>query len=175
MNMRYSLALPVGLALACTACFSTPERPATLTFSKFAPSGYGYELTFESDTDFFASYWVRDRRPVVGRFLSCSLDDDTDFSVGHELSRFLRGNIESNGPRGTNQLTTFTYKVWLDFRETKNGGTTEQGLSRATVNKLLAGRSNIPCRVVMTIYLSKPYYSKTMQVPVTALLDKVNR
>ncbi|MDR3445869.1 MULTISPECIES: hypothetical protein [unclassified Dyella] len=174
MKIRYKLVLPVFMILACTACYSTPEPPATLTFTSFAPKRYSYELTFDSDTDFFAPYWVRGRRPVVGRFLTCSLDDDTDFSVKHTLRRFMMGNVDYGEPKAVGQQTAFTYKVLLDFEETNNGGTTSEHLNAVTVNELLAGRSTIPCKVVMTIFWSKPYYSKTMQVPVKALLDAAN-
>ena len=175
MKILYSLMLPTFLALACTACFSASEPPATLIFTGFVLKGYNYELTFDSDTDFFASYWKRDRGTVVTRFLNCSLDDDADFSVDHVLTRFMSGRIEPNEQKALSNTPTFTYKVLLDFQETNNGGNSDQHLNAATVNELLVGRSTIPCKVVMTIYWSKPYYSKTMQVPVKALLDVVNK
>ncbi|PMQ04392.1 hypothetical protein DyAD56_15430 [Dyella sp. AD56] len=173
MKTRYSLVLPILLTLACTACFSTPEPPAELTFTGISPKGYSYELTFDSDTDFFAPYWVRGRRPVVTRFLKCSLDDDADFSVDHVLLRFMRGSIEEAEQKAPSNTSLFKFKVLLNFQETDSGGSGSKNLHAATVSRLLAGRSTIPCKVVMTIYLAKPYYSKTMRVPVKALLDAV--
>ncbi|MDR3445866.1 MULTISPECIES: hypothetical protein [unclassified Dyella] len=174
MKIRYSFVLPILLSLVCTACFSTPEPPAELTFIGFAPKGYNYELTFNSGTDFFAHYWERERRPVVTRFLKCSLDGDTDFSVDHVLLHYMRGSIEPEEERMASDAAQFTYRVLLNFQQTDSNGSSTQDLDAAAIKELLAGRSTIPCKVVMTIFWSKPYYSKTMQVPVKALLDAVN-
>jgi hypothetical protein len=161
------------MALSCAACFSTPEPPALLQFVSFTKKTYGYDFEFTSDTDFFATYWVRGRRPVVVRWLVCSLDDDTNFAVDHTLKRFMRGSIEPVLRHAVDQRLKFSYTTHLNFSVTNDQGTSDDDLSSQEVNRLLADRTTIPCKVVMTIYLSKPYYSKTMHVPAKALLDAV--
>ncbi|WP_233202495.1 MULTISPECIES: hypothetical protein [unclassified Dyella] len=166
--------LPILLALACTACFSTPEPPASLGFERFTQKKYEYyEFVFKSNVDFFSTYWVKEGRPVIRRMLVCSLDGDTDFSVEHTLQRFMRGEIESIGRAAEGKQTQYNYAALVNFSETLDGGRSDNHLSGDAINQLLADRSTVPCKVIMTIYLSKPYYSKTMQVPAKALLDAV--
>lgn len=176
MNTRVKRLLFLPLLLSCVGCVKhLQEQPAALNFVRFERVAYAYKLTFDSDKAFLAASYT-DKLPVVGHWLICSLDDDADFSIEHAfaLRRFMRGDIESADQAGKGQ-PLFTYSPELNFRETRDGGSSDHALSKTEVNSLLAGRSSIPCKAVMTIVGYAPYYSMTMRVPTKALLDEVNR
>lgn len=169
--LRRVLMLP--LLACCMACSAGGGPAAAIDFVRFAQAGDNYTLTFASETDFFAPSWQEGGRSVVGRSLVCSLDDDADFSVDHAMPRYLRGNVDPLGHAGT--PARFTYAATVNFRETRDEGTSDSLIGNAEVNRLLAGRATVPCKVVVILLPGKPYYSKTMQVPVAALLAEVNR
>ncbi len=112
----------------------------------------------------------------------CSLDDDINFSNDHVQPRTLYGSIGPDTVRVASdpqkgQSISISYTVDVDFQETKDNGTSTRYLTPAEIDKLLANRTGIPCKIVRTFYFSttRTYYSKTMQVPVKALLDEVNK
>jgi hypothetical protein len=187
MIFRFSKAPLLLLTLACAACCRPPARPADLSFVRFTKEAGGqgnyYEMTFTSNIDFYSSVWAAGgKRAPMTPTLVCSLDDDANFSVKHVLRRTLAGYIESSSHGPMRHSTLFTYTVEVDFTESvvdKNNEyrASENYLTPSTVTHLLAGRASIPCKVVRTFYfsLTSPYYSKTMYVPVKALLDAVNK
>ncbi|RUL75408.1 hypothetical protein [Dyella choica] len=169
--------LPIPLMLSCAGCVKhLQEPPAAVSFVRFEKTSYTYKLTFNSKAGFLAASYT-DKLPVVGHWLICSLDGDTDFSIDHAFSlrRFMRGITDSADHVGKGQQSLFAYSSELTFSETLDGGTSDHALSKTDVNSLLAGRSSIPCKVIMTITGYAPYYSMTMQVPAKVLLDEVNR
>ena len=46
----------------------------------------------------------------------------------------------------------------------------DEMLTNAELTAALEGKRTIPCIVRMTIYLSQPYYTKPMQIPVQRIL-----
>ena len=177
MNDRVNRLLLLPLMLVCAGCVQQLQAPpAAVSFVRFERTGYAYKLTFVSNKGFLAAPYT-DKLPVVGHWLICSLDEDTDFSIDHAFSlrRFMRGVTESADQAGKGRQPPFVYSTELNFSETLDGGASDRALSKADVDSLLAGRSSIPCKVVMTIDGYRPYYSMIMQVPTAALLDEVNR
>lgn len=169
--LRRVLMLP--LLACCMACSAGSAPAAAIDFVRFAQAGDNYTLTFASDTDFFAPSWQEGGRSVVGRSLVCSLGDDADFSVDHAMPRYMRGNVDPLGRAGT--PARFTYAATVNFKETRDGGTSDSFIGNADVNRLLAGRTVVPCKMVVILLPGKPYYSKTMPVPVAALLAEIDR
>ena len=174
---RVNRLLLLPLMLVCAGCVQQlQESPAAVSFVRFERMGYAYKLTFVSDKGFLAAPYA-DKLPVVGHWLICSLVDDTDFSVDHAFSlrRFMRGSTVSADQAGKGRQPPFAYSTELNFSETLDGGASDHALSKTEVDGLLADRSSIPCKVVMTITGYRPYYSMIMQVPTAALLDEVDR
>ncbi|MGN6085741.1 hypothetical protein [Trinickia sp.] len=165
------------LSLACMGCVAhLQEPPAAMSFVRFEKTSDAYKLTFNSNADFLAVPYT-DKLPVVGHWLICSLDDDTDFSIDHAFSlrRFMRGITDSAARAGNGQQSSFDYSAELNFKETLNGGASDRVLRKTEIDSLLAGRADILCKVVMTIFGYAPYYSLTMQVPAKALLNEVDK
>lgn len=174
---RVKRLLLMPLMLSCAGCVKhLQEPPASLNFVRFEKTSHAYRLTFHANAGFLAASYT-DQLPVVGHWLICSLDADTDFSIDHAFSlrRFMRGITEAADQAGAAQPSSFTYSSELTFSETLDQGASDHALSKTDVNTLLAGRSSIPCKVIMTLTGYAPYYSMTMQVPVKALLDEANR
>ena len=165
------------LSLACMGCVAhLQEPPAAVSFVRFEKTSDAYKLTFNSNADFLAAPYT-DTLPVVGHWLIWSLDDDTDFSIDHAfaLRRFMRGITDPADRARNGPQSSFAYSAVLNFSETLDGGSSDRVMSRAEVDSLLAGRADISCKVVMTIFGYAPYYSMTMQVPAKALLNEVDR
>lgn len=174
-RMKWLSLLP--LWFNCAGCVThLQEPPAAVTFVRFEKTRDAYKLTFESNADFLAASYT-DKLPVVGHWLICSLDSDTDFSIDHAFSlrRFMRGLTASADHAGSGPRSSFVYSAELTFSETLDGGASDHRLSKTAVDSLLAGRSGISCKVVMTIAGYAPYYSMTMRVPAKALLDEIDR
>ena len=59
--------------------------------------------------------------------------------------------------------------------EVSNGGGSRRDLSTTELNHLLSNQQHIPCKVVVTAYGYKPYYSNTLYIPVADLLRQINK
>ena len=40
--------------------------------------------------------------------------------------------------------------------------------------KILAGKNAVPCKVVMTVYMERPYYSAAMLIPVQDIFKQIS-
>ena len=174
----------------CSACMPHSKPAANIEFygvtSKeriFPPLQEGGEptklreftISFTSDIEMLELFKKEDGdNPLVWARLVCTLDDDTNFSVKHNLRRYARGEVELTKIGGKVQDDDYLYAFKLNFYE-ENDGEGRSSLKNKELNRLLSGRHGIPCKVVMTVYLSAPYYSNTMYVPVKDLLREVNR
>jgi hypothetical protein len=180
MTPRLNRIAALLLVMSGAACSKPPEPPADLTFVSFTREGGDqgdhYDLTFMSSIDFYSPDWTAGKRAAMTPRLICTLDDDADFSTKHTLRYSLDGYIQSPGQKSADHEGQFPYTSRVHFRETLNEGQDDQYLRTPELNRLLANRSTIPCKVTRTFYfsLTTSYYSKTMYVPVKALLDAVN-
>ena len=169
------------LAMSGAACSKPPEPPADLTFVSFTKNGVDqgdhYDLTLMSSIDFYSPAWTAGKRTALTPRLICSLDDDTNFSTKHALRYSLDGYLEPQGQKSADHEVQFPYTSRVHFRGALNEGEDVHYLRAQEINRLLANRSTIPCKVTRAFYfsLTTSYYSKTMYVPVKVLLDEVNR
>lgn len=167
MNWRAGIGILLLATLSTTSCAADDRPPAALEFKSFDRTPDGYRVRFVSDVDLSR----REDEMRVGEWLVCELDGDTDFSVQHRISQFARGDIAPDrGDAADGGGGGWTYRADIDFYQTLDQGTSEQYLESDEVRKLLARRQVIACRVVMTIYLGQPYYSRTMQMPVREIV-----
>lgn len=73
------------------------------------------------------------------------------------------------------QTGTFSYLTRAFMVETSSDRSSERNLSVAELNHLLSKKQQIPCKVVVTAYGYKPYYSNTLHIPVADLLREINK
>jgi hypothetical protein len=188
--MNFNPALLGFVLLSCTSCAAPPFPPADLDFVQFVKKDkWQHMLTFTSNIDFLAADWKSDNRSPVTPRLQCSLDDDTDFSIKHTMQNVLEGSLEPRDPgfkmstiheTAANDPARFSYTLRVNFISAKIEDSHRIGddpLLPPEINRLLANRTSIPCKIVMPFYFSftSTYYSKIMDVPVKALLDEVNK
>jgi hypothetical protein len=158
--IRGVLVLSIVLATA-PAC--SQNRPvANLKFVEASNGVNHIKFRYQSDTDFDSLVDPTGKRKVVTRRLRCALEEDQDFSVEHVIERYGDGQVIKEGVFGQ---AAIDYMTPVYFFETFNKDTTRKYISGEDLKMFLGRREKIPCKVVMTIYLSRPYYSATMWIP----------
>lgn len=165
------------LLVALADCTSSSKPPANLNFSSIEKSSLGYAIEFYSDMDIESLFSTERTRKIVARSLVCALENDHDFSVEHNIERAFRGGVELQGSELRGTKKQYRYLSEGNFFYSFNNGSQQAPLEKDEVIKLLAEKSVIECRIVMTIYFSKPYFSGSMMIPardVVALL-KISR
>ncbi|WP_236177228.1 MULTISPECIES: hypothetical protein [Pseudomonas] len=171
----YKFILCVFLA-ACSGCAKDHAKPpATLSFISVGRESGSllYDIRYESDIDVLDLFGRGERVGMVSGTLNCALADDVDFSVGKAIQFSAVGLVDSDKGRG--ESAGFSYLTNAFLVETSSNRSSQRQLSAAELNQLLSGKQQIPCKVVVTAYGYKPYYSNTMNLPVADLLREVNK
>jgi hypothetical protein len=124
-------------------------------------------LNYKSDVNFESMFDAGSMRKIVTKRLLCALSEDQNFSVGHVIQEYGEGEVL----RGKNPgAAIFGYVSPVYFFYTDDNDTTRNYIEGSTLRVLLRQRKKIPCKVVMTVYLSSPYYSAVMWVPNSEIL-----
>lgn len=110
---------------------------------------------------------------MASGMFECGLSDDQDFSIKKFMRFTAFGVIEPE--KDVSSKVGFSYLTHTFMSELSNGGGSRRDLSVAELNHLLANKQQIPCKVVITAYGYKPYYSNTMNIPVADLLREINK
>ncbi|WP_238344750.1 hypothetical protein [Pseudomonas sp. SWRI81] len=168
--------LAVLLIIFCASCakdHSVP--PANLNFLSVEKEGNSslYAVYYGSDVDLLNLFNRGKRVGAASTMLECALGDDQDFSITNRLRYSAYGVIDedaSNKARGR-----FNYVTSAFLRQTPDNGSTQDNLSVPELNALLSQRKSVPCKVVVTAYGYKPYYSNTMNIPTADLLREINK
>lgn len=172
--MMYRLLICALLAL-CSGCAKDPVKPpANLGFaSVHREKILTYDIRYQSDVDVLNLFDRGEGEGMASGMLICALADDQDFSVGKAIQFSAVGLIESekSGIGGTG----FSYLTRSFMVETSSNRSSRRNLSAPELNHLLANKQQIPCKVVVTAYGYKPYYSNTMNIPVADLLREINK
>jgi len=132
-----------------------------------------YTIHYSSNINVMDLYGRGIGEGVASTKLLCALDNDNDFSVEHTLERSAYGLIYQDSPQTTGKKFNFLTKAFLS--ETLNLGQSRRDLSISELNRLLSNRETIPCKVVITAYGFKPYYSNSMLLPTADLLREINK
>ncbi|MEG0066447.1 MAG: hypothetical protein RR740_17790 [Pseudomonas sp.] len=170
----YKLFLCVVLAI-CSGCAKDHlQPPANLIFvSVERERSLLYVIRYQSDVDVRDLFGRGERQGMISGTLRCALADDHDFSVGKAIRFSAIGLIRSEKNQANE--TKFSYLTPAFITETSDNRSSERDLSVAEMNQLLSNKQQIPCKVVVTAYGYKPYYSNTMHIPVADLLREINK
>lgn len=158
-----------------SGCSSVKKPIAQISFLGIHKVEQQYQIEFKSNIDLDLLYSETDGEKVVSRRLVCSLGDDVNLSVGLSLEEFFRGNVGVASIDLNSQGTAFRYQSVGNFYVSRDQGASKQVINDAELIRVLGLRATIPCRVSMTIYLEKPYYSSTMQIPTASIAAEANR
>lgn len=164
------------LVAACSSCAKDHNKlAADLKFLSVEREGALslYDIRFSSDMNIQDLYGRGEGVGQASTMLVCALERDDDFSVDHTIERSAYGLIEKKSSGNT--AGEFSYVSSAFLSETLNKGTSRRNLSADELNAMLLSKKNIPCKVVVTAYGYKPYYSKTMSIPSADLLREVNK
>ncbi|QBF26946.1 hypothetical protein EXN22_15075 [Pseudomonas tructae] len=164
-------ACALGAALSLGGC-SHGIDSMPLEFSSFTYNNGSYYLRFRSDEEIVSLFERHTGDGQIGEWLTCALGDDQDFTVGHAMKYNLAGGVDFEG---ISEIKGYNYVVWARFNKTPKSRNNNDDLLKPAIQRLLAGKSTIPCKLSITAFAYQAYYSKTMQVPVAQLLAEVAR
>ncbi|KAE9646992.1 hypothetical protein EJA71_08420 [Pseudomonas sp. PB106] len=170
----FRLFLCVALAV-CSGCAKDHlQPPANLRYvSVDRSSVLLYVIKYQSDVDVLDLFGRGERQGMASGTLRCALADDHDFSVGKAIQFSAVGLVDSE--KRENGSSEYSFSTSTFITETSSDRSSERDLSTTELNHLLANKQQIPCKVVVTAYGYKPYYSNTMNVPVADLLREINK
>lgn len=160
MIMRTVFLLCMCVVAGCT--FKQSKPPANLQFSKIERVGNAplYDLHFSSDIDILGPY-----KSLIGVGLLCALEDDTDFSEGHQMKRFMSGGV-SDDASGSH----LDFVSPVVFSESVANGNSERHLTPAEIRKLLVDKKQLPCKFFASATMIDTYFSNVMYVPVESIV-----
>lgn len=155
----------LALVFGCTS-----DRPSSnIVFVGVESLEGNLLISFESNVQFVDLFSEnRHQRPILSEFV-CSLDADGNLAFEHRLERSAKGSIEPVGARAPGGPYRFQSAVQF-WRAPKDGMDSDVMMTNAELANALEGKQTIPCIVRMTIYLSQPYYTNPMHVPVQQIL-----
>lgn len=159
--------------LLCTACAKIASiPPADLTLSSFetGPNNL-YTITFTSNIDLLNAFNTYENANQLTPMLTCSLDNDLDFSVDHSINVKAEGRVTSKSESKIN----YTFLADLVFYHTNVDGTQLDQNSYDVIKPLIAAQTSIPCKVRITAYGYKAYYTKTLLIPSTLMMDQMSK
>ncbi|UEB94166.1 hypothetical protein LIS66_17450 [Pseudomonas sp. HN2] len=159
----------------CSGCAKDHVMPAAhLKFmSVEREQSVLYVIRYQSDVDILDLFGLGEREGMISGMLKCALADDQDFSVGKGIRFSSYGLIRSEKTKS--ESAKFSYFTRAFMSETSSDQSSERHLSVAELNNLLSNKTQIPCKVVITAYGYKPYYSNTMNIPTADLLREINK
>lgn len=173
MSLRKILA-SLLIALSCSACMKDHHQPIANLAYLHAEADAGrvsFNLFFASDIDLDEVYSHLDGSGKIGQSLRCSLGREPVFAMDHVIPLFGSGTVERAGQ----EQGRFLYRSSLHFAETTDEGRSERFIDQQRFIEALAGRSTVPCKVVMTAYGYRAYFSNTLMLPAGELLPLLPR
>jgi len=164
--IRLALTLMTSLLAGCT-----DGRPqANLQFLNIEKTRDYVEIRFKSDMNLDKIFKDNKNQRPVHSELICSLNADANLDFDHRLTNFANGTLtEFSETTGRNK---YNFKASLLFwRAAADDSGSDTILADEEVINLLIQTKEIPCLYRMTIYLSKPYYTKKIIVPSKDIID----
>jgi len=162
------------LFVICSGCAKDHVwPPANLSYVSVERDRSLYVIRYQSNIDVLDLFGRGERVGMASGMLHCALAEDQDFSVGKAIRFSAFGLISPDKRDGA--PAGYSYLTHAFISETSSNRSSERYLSVAEINQLLSGKQQIPCKVVVTAYGYKPYYSNTMNLPVADLLREGNK
>ncbi|WP_447798155.1 hypothetical protein [Pseudomonas moraviensis] len=163
------------LLIVCSGCAKDHSKPsANLSFvSVKREKTLLYDIRYQSDVDVLNLFDKGQGKGMIAGFLTCALGDDHDFSIEKAMQFSAVGLIESDGePLNGGK---FSYLTSAFLVETSSSRSSERHLSTTELNNLLSDKSQIPCKLFVTAFGYKTYFSNTMNIPTADLLREINK
>jgi len=157
--------------LLCAGCVKTANiPPADLTLSSFelGPNNL-FTVKFTSTVDLVNAFNDFENSNQLTPTLICSLDGDMDFSSEHSINIKAEGLVNAISQTRPN----YTFTSELVFYNTRPDGTQLDLNDYEAVRPLLVNKALIPCKVRITAYGYKTYYTKSLIIPATKMREQI--
>lgn len=157
--------------LLCAGCVKTANiPPADLTFSSFelGPNNL-FAVKFTSTVDLTNAFNDYENTNQLTPTLTCSLEGDMDFSSEHAINIKAEGLVVANSEAKPN----FAFTSELVFYNTRPDGTQHDLNDYNAIRWILTKKSSIPCKVRITAYGYKAYYTNTLIITTKKITDKI--
>lgn len=150
----------VAFIMAC----GNQHAPANITYERFHELPRQFAIDFLSDTNFEASFAKNKHQKIIYKTLTCSLSDDANFDIKHRLRFAFEGDIQLQNAFDSGGKVAYRYTSKGNFYENISNSHHDL-IWGESLTQILQARKSIQCKVVMTVYLSSPYYSNKMSIP----------
>lgn len=155
------------------AC-SEPKASATLTYVMMYQQSTTTVVEFDSDMNIEELYEKNRHQKLVRKYLKCALGDDQNFDVENKMRYAFEGTLELQGSSKVGEKTTYRYLSHGDFYEQPPDSNDLELLREQTLVGVLGAKSAVPCKAIMTVYASSPYYSNAMSMPSSDIVNTSN-
>ncbi len=159
--------------LLCTSCAKTPNIPAAeLTLLSFEQGpNKRYIVNFTSSINLLTAFQDYENSNQLTPMLTCSLNRDTQFSTDHSIDIKAEGLVKLKDANNTSH----TFISPLIFYYINPDGTRRNNNDYDAFIPLLSTQTLIPCKVQITYYGFKAYYSKTLFIPSALMLEQMRK
>ncbi|TXF96645.1 hypothetical protein [Massilia arenae] len=107
-------------------CFFMEKFAAEIGYAGVYKAEDQYRIKFNSNIDLDLLYSEQNGGKVVSRRLVCSLVDDVNFAVDHELEKFFRGNFNVVLMRSNVEESPFEYEAIGNFYLSQDRGASKR-------------------------------------------------
>ena len=162
----------IVLSMALSACMKDHgQKAADLAFISFKrdSQAYYYQVSFSSNIELLNLFKPSQELSVISKKLICSLDTPAVFDMNHRIDTYAEGDFSKVGSSSLG----FEYESNIYFAQSNSQGTSFDYLSAADISKQLAERTSLPCKVKITLFPYRAYYSNTLNIPVKQVLEAV--
>lgn len=160
------------LTFLISACVTDHgQKAADLAFVSFQKDSqaYYYQVSFSSNIELLNLFTPSQELSVISKKLICSLDTPVVFDMNHRIDTYAEGDFQSV----SSSSTEFVYQADIYFAQTNSQGTSFDYLSADDISEQLAERTSLPCKVKITLFPYRAYYSNTLNVPVQQVLEAI--
>jgi hypothetical protein len=163
-------------ALLCVAFFVAgceDSKPAAhLVYKKLHQTPSGFVVQFDSNMDNERLYQRNEE--IIVKKLMCAIGDDRNFEVGHPMQYVFRGDLELRGSSTVGTQTNYHYFSNGDFYEIPPASNDVKALTGVSLAKAIGNKISVPCKLIMTVYMRNPYYSREMLLSAADVLRASN-
>lgn len=137
---------------------------AKLAYEKVYEHNGSIAIRFVSSVDLEELFKRNRVQKPVRTYLLCALGEDVNFDIERRMSYTIEGNFKV-ARRGSK----IAYQALGSLYASRGKGLEYEAIKSAEMIKILTKKDAIPCKVIITVYLSSPYYSDTLYIPMADL------
>lgn len=146
------------------------KTAATLNYVQLMREPSVFIVEFDSDLDLEAPYAQNRHQKIISKSLMCALGDDQQIDVNHKLPAYFMGTVQLHQTINVKNSTRYRYRSRGNFYHDTPGSSDMKHLGESALAGVLGTKQSVPCKVIMTVYMASPYYSRAMAIPVQDII-----